>query len=83
MADPHHAESHDAYVRGSQEISEQASTFHAFIGRSKWGSLGIAAVLMFLTLAFQPGGSLVGGAITAVVILVAGWFLLKSPKASH
>ena len=83
MADPHHAESPDAYVRGSQEISEQASTFHAFIGMSKWGSLGIAAVLMFLTLAFQPGGSLVGGAITAVVILVAGWFLLKSPKASH
>ena len=83
MAGPHHADSHDAYVRGSQEISEQASTFHAFIGMSKWGSLGIAAVLMFLTLAFQPGGSLVGGAITAVVILVAGWFLLKSPKASH
>ena len=83
MADPHHAESPDAYVRGSQEISEQASTFHAFIGMSKWGSLGIAAVLMFLTLAFQPGGSVVGGAITAVVILVAGWFLLKSPQASH
>ena len=83
MADPHHADSHDAYVRGSQEISEQASTFHAFIGMSKWGSLGIAAVLMFLTLAFQPGGSLVSGAIAAVVILVAGWFLLKSPKPSH
>ena len=83
MADPHHDDSPDAYVRGSQEISEQASTFHAFIGMSKWGSLGIAAVLMFLTLAFQPGGSLVGGAIAAVVILVAGWFFLKSPKAAH
>ena len=27
MADPHHADAHDDYVRGSQEISEQESTF--------------------------------------------------------
>jgi len=82
MADPHPADSNDAYVRGSQEISEQASTFHAFIGLSKWGSLWIAAILAFLTIAFQPGGSVIGGAITGVVMLVAGWFFLKSPKAA-
>lgn len=83
MADPHHADSHDAYVRGSQEISEQAQTFHAFIGMAKWGSLWIAALLMFLVLWFQPGGSLVGGLIAAVVMLVGGYFALKSGKASH
>lgn len=83
MADPHQTDSHDAYVRGSQEISEQSQTFHAFIGMSKWGSLGIAALLAFLVIWFQPGGSFIAGAITAVVMVVAGWFLLKSPKASH
>lgn len=83
MADPHHApDAHDDYVRGSQEISEQATTFDAFISLTKWGSLWIAATLMFLTLWFQPGGSFIGGAITAVVMLVAGWFFLKSP-AKH
>ena len=78
MADPHHAP--DDYVHGSQEISEQEATFHAFMGLTKWGSLIIAAVLMFLTLWFQPGGSLVTGFITMVVMLVAGYFFLKSGK---
>ena len=46
MADPHHAS--DSYDRGSQEISEQESTFSAFMGMSKWGSLIIAVLLVFL-----------------------------------
>lgn len=87
MADPHHAyDQHDAhgdYVRGSQEISEQQATFHAFMGMSKWGSLAIAAALAFLTIWFMPGGSFFGGLIAAVVLSVAGWFLLKKPKSSH
>jgi len=76
MADPH---SSDRYVRGSQEIREQNLTFSAFMGLTKWGSLIIAALLLFLTISFQPGGSWFAGLITAVVVLVAGWFLLKSP----
>jgi len=78
MADPHHAS--DSYVRGSQEISEQESTFTAFMGLTKWGSLIIAVLLVFLTLWFQPGGSLMTGLITAVVMAVGGFFFLKSGK---
>lgn len=78
MADPHHAS--DSYVRGSQEISEQESTFGAFLGLTKWGSLVIAVLLVFLTLWFQPGGSLMTAFITAVVLSVGGFFLLKSGK---
>ena len=78
MADPHHAP--DEYVHGSQEISEQESTFDAFVGLTKWGSLIISATLLFLTIWFQPGGSFIGGAIAAVVLLVAGFFILKSGK---
>lgn len=77
MADPHHADAHDDYVRGSQHIDEQVSTFSLFMGLAKWGSLLIAATLAFLVIWFQPGGSFIGGAITAVVMLVAGWFFLK------
>lgn len=77
------AKSHDAqddYVRGSQEISEQESTFDAFVGLTKWGSLIISASLLFLTIWFQPGGSFIPAAISTVVLLVAGFFALKSPK---
>ena len=83
MADPHHADAHDDYVRGSQQIDEQASTFNLFVGLAKWGSLLTAATLVFLVLWFQPGGSFIGGAITAVVVLVAGFFFLKSGKKSQ
>ncbi len=78
MADPHHAS--DDYVRGSQEISEQNQTFTAFMGLTKWGSLSLAVLLLFLTLWFQPGGSFFGAAIPAFLLLVAGVFFLKSGK---
>ena len=84
MAKSHDAhDAHDDYVRGSQEISEQESTFDAFVGLTKWGSLLISATLLFLTIWFQPGGSFIGGAIAAVVLLVAGFFILKSSPKSH
>ncbi|GAA0653861.1 aa3-type cytochrome c oxidase subunit IV [Brevundimonas lenta] len=83
MADPHHAsDAHDDYVRGSQEISEQVSTFHLFMNMAKYGSLAIAAALAFLVIWFMPHGSFFGGLITAVVMMVGGvWFL--RPKSSH
>ena len=81
MADPHHAEAHDDYVRGSMEISEQQSTFDLFVNLAKYGSLILAAVLVFLTLWFQPGGSLIAGVIVAVVMLVAGFWYLGQKKA--
>lgn len=83
MADPHHAsDASDAYVRGSQEIGEQSKTFDVFMSLSKWGSLVIAALVLFLILWFQPNGSFFAGAIGAGVLVIAGWFMLKS-KPSH
>ena len=81
MADPHHADAHDDYVRGSMEISEQQSTFALFINLAKYGSLILAAVLVFLTVWFMPGGNLLGGLIPAVVLLVAGLWYLGQKKA--
>jgi len=83
MADPHHAsDASDVYVRGSQEIGEQSKTYDVFMSLSKWGSLVIAALVLFLILWFQPNGSFIAGAIGAGVLVIAGWFMLKS-KPSH
>ena len=79
MANSHDA--HDAYVRGSQEISEQKSTFDAFVALSKWGSLVIAVALLFLVVWFQPGGAFIPAFISAAVLMVVGYFILKSPKS--
>lgn len=79
MADPH---AHDDYVRGSMDIQEQQATFDLFLVLSKYGSLAIAALLVFLTLWFMPAGSFILGAGAAVVLLAAGIFFLRSP-AKH
>jgi hypothetical protein len=50
------------------------------MGMTKWGSLIIAVLLVFLTLWFQPGGSLMTALITAVVLSAGAFFMLKSPK---
>jgi hypothetical protein len=86
MAEDHapaaHAD-HDAaaYQHGEMEITEQASTYSAFMGMAKWGALAIACVVLFLVMWFQPGGSLIGGLGAAVVLALVGYFALKSKPA--
>lgn len=67
-----------AYVRGEMPIQEQAATFQLFMGLSKWGSLAVACLLVFLTVSFYPGGSLAAGLMSAVVLGGLGFVGLKS-----
>ena len=81
MADHHSPTEHadhdaDAYVHGTMTVEEQSATYSLFMNLAKWGSLIIAALLLFLTLWFQPGGSLVAGLIGGGVLAVAGGFFL-------
>lgn len=80
MADNLHA---DDYERGTQEISEQRSTYALFMGMAKWGSLAVACAVLFLTVAFMYGGSIMGGLIAAIIVAVIGFFALKSKPAAH
>ena len=86
MADPHHAtdaadaDAH-AYVRGEMQINEQVSTWKLVQNLFSWGSLSLAALLLFLVLWFQPGGNLFAGLIGGVVLFVAGFVFLKSGKS--
>lgn len=86
MADHHSPTEHadhdaDAYVHGAMTIEEQTSTYALFMGMAKWGSLAIAALLLFLVLWFMPNGSFFMGFIGAVVLAVAGGVFLKGGKS--
>lgn len=88
MADHHPSTQHadhdaDAYVHGAMTIEEQTSTYTLFMNLAKWGSLSIAAAVLFLVLWFMPNGSFFTGLIGAVVLSVAGAFALKGKKSSH
>ncbi|WP_297513848.1 aa3-type cytochrome c oxidase subunit IV [uncultured Caulobacter sp.] len=72
------------YHRGEMDIHEQASTYAAFGKMTKWGSLAVATLLLFITLLFCTPTGFVGSAIAAVVLLAVGVFALKEkPSSAH
>lgn len=72
------------YQRGEMDIQEQAATFAAFNGMTKWGSLAVSVLLLFITLLFCTKAGFVGSAIPAVVLLAGGIFFLRDkPATAH
>ncbi len=72
------------YPRGEMDIQEQAATYAAFGGMTKWGSLAIAVVLLMITMWFCTSVGFAGGAIAGFVLAVLGVVLLREkPASSH
>jgi hypothetical protein len=70
------------YHRGEMDIHEQVSTYDAFMGLTKWGSLAIAVALVMLVIWFCTPAGFIGGLIPGVVLTVAGIFLLRTKKTA-
>jgi thiamine transporter ThiT len=72
------------YHRGEMDISEQVSTYKLIMGMTKWGSLVLAAFLLFVTIWFCTEAGFISGFITGLVVLVLGIVLLREkPQAGH
>lgn len=73
------------YHRGEMDIHEQKSTFDLFIGMTKWGSLAIAAGVLFFTMLFCTSAGFIGAAAAALVVTVVGVLVLraKPDAAAH
>lgn len=69
------------YHRGEMDIHEQAATYDAFGKMTKWGSLAVAVLLLFITLLFCTPTGFIGSAIASVVLLALGVVLLKEKPA--
>lgn len=79
MAEP----AHD-YHRGEMEIGAQAATFHGFVGLIKWGSLAIAATVLFLSIWLCAHAGFWRAAIFTGILIAAGVALLKEkPSSGH
>ncbi|HEV2531754.1 aa3-type cytochrome c oxidase subunit IV [Phenylobacterium sp.] len=70
------------HTRGEMDIAEQVSTFESFNTMTKWGSLVIATLVLFVTLLFCTGAGVMGAAIAAVVVVAAGVALLRDKPES-
>jgi hypothetical protein len=72
------------YHRGEMDIQEQAATYAAFGGMTKWGSLAISVLLLMITIWFCTPMGFLGGLIPGVVLAVLGVvFLREKPGSSH
>jgi uncharacterized membrane protein len=72
------------YHRGEMDIQEQVSTFNLVMGMTKWGSLILAAFLLFVVIWFCTSAGFLSGFITGAVVLALGILLLRSkPEAAH
>jgi hypothetical protein len=66
------------------DIHEQVSTFHLVMNITKWGSLHIAVMLLFLVLWFCAGTGFLTAFITAAVVAALGIFFLRGkPSSEH
>jgi hypothetical protein len=65
------------YTRGEMIVEEHERTYSGFLKLTKWGSLYLAALLVFLVLWFCTGAGFLGGLISAVVLLVVGTLALS------
>jgi len=69
---------------GDMPIQAQAHTYHEVMDLFKWGALGTADLLIFLTMAFCTKAGIVTGLVVAVLVLIVGVVGLKGGKtAAH
>ena len=72
------------YTRGEMDIQAHEGSFHAFILMSKWGSLSVASMVLFLTLWFCTGTGFIGAAVAGIVVAGLGYLVLREkPAAAH
>jgi hypothetical protein len=65
------------YTRGDMIIEEHEKTYDGFLKMTKWGSLYLAALVLFLTLWFCTPAGFIGSAITALVLVGIGTLVLS------
>jgi hypothetical protein len=73
------------YHRGEMDIHEQVSTFHLVMNITKWGSLAVAAGVLFLTIWFCTPAGFGSAFVSAAVVVVIGVMALRgrSDDAEH
>jgi len=72
------------YHRGDMDIHEQVDTFKLVMNMTKWGSLTLASLLLFLVMWFCTPAGFVSGLISGGVVAAIGFVLLRSkPDAGH
>ena len=79
-----HHDNHGDYVRGEMDISQHKHSYELFADLTKWGSLHLVVVLVFLVLlTCVPGAGWVSAFIVSAIVGIIGFFMLKKKPDAH
>jgi len=82
MADHHDHDSHSDYVHGEMDIHQHRGTYELFGNLTKWGSLHLAVVLVFLVILTCTKLGLISAFVLALIVGLVGFFMLKKKAGS-
>ena len=68
------------YVHGEMDVAEHEKTYLGFMSLAKWGSLVLAAIVLFFTMWLYPRGNFMGAAVCTFALVAVGIFLLRKPQ---
>jgi hypothetical protein len=71
------------FHHGDMDIHAQAATFKAVMTGTKWACLVLAVGVLFFTMWFCTEAGFFTAFITAAVVAVLGFVLLKSRGSAH
>ena len=71
------------YHHGDQDVSAQAASYGLFNVLLKWVSLGLAVLMIMLTLWFCIGAGFFAGLAPGLVVLAIGIYFLRSKPAQE
>ena len=78
------AEQAVTHHHGDMPVQAQASTYHGVMGLFKWGALGVAALLVLLTMCFCTKAGFVPAVVVAAIMVILGVVFLRGGKtAAH
>ncbi len=72
------ADTHSEYHHGQQNAATQVADFRTFAALTKWASLNLGTLILFLALWFCTGVGFFGALITAVIVLAIGIYFLRN-----
>jgi len=79
-----HDDTGAGYSHGDMDVSAHAASYRLFGTLTKWGSLGVAVLVLMLVLWFCIGAGFFGGLIPGLILLGAGvYFLRAKPVRNH
>jgi hypothetical protein len=75
------AEHASDHTHGQMDIHQNQASFDIFVRMTKWGSLAVAVIVLYATLAFCTETGWAAAIIPALILLLLGVIFLKSKPA--